>query len=54
MLCPVCGEWIADEIISRELTLVIHRILRHEPVLAGALSLGASVLVGWGVQRFLR
>lgn len=54
MLCLVCGEWIADEIISKELSLVIHRIFRHQPVLAGALSPGASVLVGWGIQRFLR
>jgi hypothetical protein len=54
MFCPVCGEWIADEIINKEVSLLIHRVFRHEPALATALSLGATVLVGWGVQKVLR
>ncbi|MGH9207099.1 MAG: hypothetical protein ACRD1G_11150 [Acidimicrobiales bacterium] len=51
MICPICEQVIVETVVNKELSLMLHRLFRHEPLLAGVLSISASVLVGMGVKK---
>jgi hypothetical protein len=54
MWCPVCGEWLAQEIAQSEARYLAHRLLRHEPSPIQALGgLLFSLLAGYLVKQLV-
>ena len=54
MYGPICGEFVAEQIIQGEAALTIHRLLKHQaPVVQGFATVALSVGAVWLFRRML-
>jgi hypothetical protein len=52
MVCPVCGEILAHEVVKSEARWLAHRFLKHQPPEVQRLGVILFTVVGfWGLSK---
>jgi len=52
VICAVCGEVLAQEVVQNEARWLAHRLLKHQPPAVQALGVVALTIGGlWGLSR---
>jgi hypothetical protein len=52
MVCAVCGEILAQEVVQSEARWLAHRLLKHQPPAVQALGVLTLTIVGfWGLSK---
>jgi len=51
--CPECGEIIVSTLLNQETSLVLHRLFRHQPVLAAVLTAASGIAITQLVRKFI-
>ena len=59
MICPDCGEFLAQDVVQSEARMLVHRLLKHQPpAVQGAatlaLTFGGLILLGKIARRAKR
>ncbi len=52
MVCQVCGEVLAQEVVHSEARKLAHRLLKHQPAAVQGLGVIVFTVVGlWGLSK---